>query len=67
VVTCVDLTKLDETWLGRIIDEAFVAGIENTGIDPALRTSPSQAQSPPITLPGFPAHGGRNQALPSSI
>ena len=34
VVTCVDLTKLDETWLGRVIDEAFVAEIENTGIDP---------------------------------
>ncbi|HEY8760520.1 MAG TPA: ATP-binding protein, partial [Candidatus Dormibacteraeota bacterium] len=24
VVTCVDLTKLDETWLGRVIDESFV-------------------------------------------
>jgi uncharacterized protein (TIGR00290 family) len=34
VVTCVDLTKLDETWLGRVIDETFVAEIENTGIDP---------------------------------
>jgi uncharacterized protein (TIGR00290 family) len=34
VVTCVDLTKLDDTWLGRVIDETFVAEIENTGIDP---------------------------------
>ena len=34
VVTCVDLTKLDEAWLGRVIDETFVAEIENTGIDP---------------------------------
>jgi uncharacterized protein (TIGR00290 family) len=34
VVTCVNLTKLDETWLGRVIDETFVAEIENTGIDP---------------------------------
>ena len=34
VVTCVDLTKLDETWLGRVIDETFVAEVETTGIDP---------------------------------
>ena len=34
VVTCVDLAKLDETWLGRVIDEAFVAEIENIDIDP---------------------------------
>lgn len=34
VVTCVDLTKLDEMWLGRIIDEGFVADIERTGVDP---------------------------------
>jgi uncharacterized protein (TIGR00290 family) len=34
VVTCVDLAKLDETWLGRVIDETFVAEVETTGIDP---------------------------------
>ena len=34
VVTCVDLTKLDETWLGRVIDESFVVDIERTGVDP---------------------------------
>lgn len=33
VVTCVDLRKLDETWLGRIVDERFVAGIGATGVD----------------------------------
>ncbi|HET9781614.1 MAG TPA: diphthine--ammonia ligase [Candidatus Dormibacteraeota bacterium] len=33
VVTCVDLNKLDESWLGRIIDDAFVAGIAAIGID----------------------------------
>ncbi len=35
VITCVQLSKLDETWLGRIIDERFVAEIVTTGIDPA--------------------------------
>jgi uncharacterized protein (TIGR00290 family) len=34
VVTCVDLTKLDETWLGRVIDESFVVDIEGIGVDP---------------------------------
>lgn len=33
VITCVDLTKLDESWLGRIIDEQFVLDIASTGID----------------------------------
>ena len=35
VLTCVQLSKLDESWLGRIIDERFVAQIGATGIDPA--------------------------------
>lgn len=35
VITCVELPKLDEMWLGRIIDERFVAEIGATGIDPA--------------------------------
>ena len=35
VITCVELPKLDETWLSRIIDERFVAEIGATGIDPA--------------------------------
>lgn len=35
VVTCVELPKLGEEWLGRIIDERFVAEIGATGIDPA--------------------------------
>ena len=35
VLTCVDLPKLDASWLGRIIDERFVAEIGATGIDPA--------------------------------
>jgi uncharacterized protein (TIGR00290 family) len=34
VVTCVDVRKLDETWLGRVIDESFAAEIEGTGVDP---------------------------------
>src|SRR5260370_29124509 len=34
VVTCVELAKLDEAWLGRIIDEGFASEIGTTGADP---------------------------------
>lgn len=34
VITCVDLAKLDQAWLGRIIDEKFANEIGTTGIDP---------------------------------
>ena len=34
VITCVDLAKLDEGWLGRIIDERFASEIATTGADP---------------------------------
>jgi uncharacterized protein (TIGR00290 family) len=34
VITCVDLTRLDRSWLGRIIDERFPNEIETTGADP---------------------------------
>ena len=34
VITCVDLAKLDEPWLGRIIDERFASEIGSTGADP---------------------------------
>jgi uncharacterized protein (TIGR00290 family) len=33
VLSCVDLTKLDRAWLGRIIDETFVEQIGATGVD----------------------------------
>jgi len=33
VITCVDLAKLDEAWLGRIIDERFASEIGGTGAD----------------------------------
>ena len=33
VVTCVELAKLDESWLGRIIDEPFASEIGKTGAD----------------------------------
>lgn len=35
VITCVELPKLDETWLGRIIDERFVHDIGALPVDPA--------------------------------
>jgi len=35
VLTCVEITKLGEEWLGRVIDERFVAEVAATGIDPA--------------------------------
>lgn len=34
VVTCVDTARLDETWLGRIIDGRFADEIGATGVDP---------------------------------
>jgi diphthine-ammonia ligase len=33
VITCVDLARLDEAWLGRVIDETFANEIGATGID----------------------------------
>jgi uncharacterized protein (TIGR00290 family) len=35
VITCCELPKLGEEWLGRVIDERFIAEIGATGIDPA--------------------------------
>lgn len=34
VITCVDLTRLDRSWLGRVIDQSFVEDIGATGVDP---------------------------------
>jgi len=34
VVTCVDSTRLDASWLGRTVDEAFAADIAGSGADP---------------------------------
>ena len=34
VVTCCEVSKLGETWLGRTIDERFVPEIAETGVDP---------------------------------
>jgi uncharacterized protein (TIGR00290 family) len=34
VITCVELAKLHEAWLGRIIDERFASEIGATGADP---------------------------------
>jgi uncharacterized protein (TIGR00290 family) len=33
VITCVDLAKLDEAWLGRVIDERFASEIGRTSAD----------------------------------
>ena len=33
VVTCVELAKLDESWLASVIDERFASEIAKTGID----------------------------------
>jgi len=33
VVTCVDLARLSDAWLGRIIDETFAIDIGNAGVD----------------------------------
>lgn len=33
VVTCVDQTRLDRSWLGRIIDHRFASEIATTGVD----------------------------------
>jgi len=34
VITCCELAKLDETWLGRVIDRDFLADIAGVAIDP---------------------------------
>ncbi|TMB45815.1 MAG: diphthine--ammonia ligase [Chloroflexi bacterium] len=34
VITCVDLSRLEPSWLGRIIDQRFLEEIGATGIDP---------------------------------
>jgi uncharacterized protein (TIGR00290 family) len=33
VLTCVELEKLDESWLGRVTDEQFATDIETAGVD----------------------------------
>ena len=33
VLTCVELAKLDSSWLGRVTDERFAAEIESAGVD----------------------------------
>lgn len=33
VTTCIEIAKLDEGWLGRVIDESFALDIAATGID----------------------------------
>ena len=33
VITCVELAKLDESWLGRVIDDRFASEIATTGVD----------------------------------
>src|SRR5258708_4961301 len=33
VLTCVELAKLDSSWLGRVTDEEFAREIETTGVD----------------------------------
>ncbi len=33
VITCVDLAKLDEAWLGRVTDKSFAVEIRTTGVD----------------------------------
>lgn len=34
VVTCCQKSSLDDSWLGRLIDESFPADVATTGIDP---------------------------------
>jgi uncharacterized protein (TIGR00290 family) len=34
VITCVDTSRLGGSWLGRIIDDAFIGEIGATGVDP---------------------------------
>jgi uncharacterized protein (TIGR00290 family) len=33
VITCVELATLDESWLGRVIDDRFASEIASTGVD----------------------------------
>lgn len=33
MVTCVEVAKLDESWLARVIDDRFASEIASTGVD----------------------------------
>jgi len=33
VITCLELAKLDEAWLGRVTDDRFASNIAKTGVD----------------------------------
>jgi len=35
VLTCVETSKLDVSWLGRVIDRDFLRDVESTGIEPS--------------------------------
>lgn len=54
VVTCVDLARLQPDWLGRIIDERFVADIRMVAIDPCGENGEYHSfafQGPPFRRP----------------
>lgn len=34
VITCCELARLDDSWLGRLIDESFLDDVALTGVDP---------------------------------
>ncbi len=54
VITCVDLTRLQPDWLGRIIDERFVDDIRLAAIDPCGENGEYHSfafQGPPFRRP----------------
>jgi len=60
VLTCVELPKLGDAWLGRTIDERFVAEIAATGIDAAGENGEyhSFTYAGPLFRAAVPWHAG---------
>ena len=54
VITCVELTKLDASWLGRIIAPGFEAAVRAAGVDPAGENGEYHSfafEGPPFRMP----------------
>jgi uncharacterized protein (TIGR00290 family) len=64
VITCVDLARLDESFLGRVIDESFAADIAGTGVDVCGENGEFHSfafAGPAFAKPVLWAAGGRRQ------
>lgn len=64
VLTCREIARLDEGWLGRVLDEAFPAEIARVPIDPCGENGEYHSfafAGPPFRAPVAWASGGRHE------